>query len=802
MIESFGSTSLMKSGNGFYLNSISTGTGPELQYGGAAWVAGLWGSWTPVGAEVTASGYEVAFKLGTSGLFTVWNTDANGNLISTAIGSVYGDSPALESLETSFHQDLNGDGTIGIPPTTVIESFGATSLVKSGNDFYLNSISTGTGPELQYAGGPWTAGTFGAWALIGAEGTASGFQVALKLAGANLYTVWNADTNGNITNDTLGSVAGNNPTLEGLEASFGQDLNGDGYIGIPPITTIEAAGSTSLVRYGNEFYINGTGPELQYGGAPFTAGEFGAFTPFGAEATASGYEVAFKIAASGLFTVWNTDANGNLISDSIGSVYGDNSALESLETSFHQDLNGDGTMGIPVTSVIESFGSTSLMKSGNDFYLNSVSTGTGPELQNAGAAFVAGTFGSWSPIAAETTAAGYEVAFKISGTNLFTVWYTDGNGNLTGLAVPGVFGNNPALEGLEASFHQDLNGDGTIGVLATTVIELFGATSLAKSGNYYLNGVNGTGPELLYLGGPWTAGVFGAYMPIGAEATATGYEVAFRLGSNNTFTVWNTDTNGNITNDTLGSVAGNNATLQGLETSFQQDLNGDGYIGVPPTTVIESFGLTSLIQSGNDYYFGNTGPELQYLGAPWITGEFGSWKPIGVEATATGYEVAFQYGTSSLFTVWNTDLSGNMTNDLIGTVAGNSPTFEFLETSFHQDLNGDTTTGIPGSTLIESSGAISLITAGNNYFMFASNGIGAELKLGGVPWVAGQWGGWTPIGAETTATGYEVAFKVAGADLYTVWNTDANGNLVADTIGTVAEAAWRCSFRRQVSIRI
>jgi serralysin len=44
--------------------------------------------------------------------------------------------------------------------------------------------------------------------------------------------------------------------------------------------------------------------------------------------------------------------------------------------------------------------------------------------------------------------------------------------------------------------------------------------------------------------------------------------------------------------------------------------------------------------------------------------------------------------------------------------------------------------------------------------------------------VAGQLGGWTPIGAEQTATGYEAASKIPGpgADDYTVWNTDSNGN--------------------------
>src|SRR5260221_14720069 len=39
--ESFGSTSLVEVGNHFYLNSNSSGSGPELKYGGAALVAGF-----------------------------------------------------------------------------------------------------------------------------------------------------------------------------------------------------------------------------------------------------------------------------------------------------------------------------------------------------------------------------------------------------------------------------------------------------------------------------------------------------------------------------------------------------------------------------------------------------------------------------------------------------------------------------------------------------------------------------------------------------------------------------------------
>ena len=79
-------------------------------------MAGQFGGWTPIGAEQTASGYDVAWKNPGAGQYTVWSTDSNGNYVSNIIGIVSGTSTALESLETTFHQDLNGDGVIGVPP--------------------------------------------------------------------------------------------------------------------------------------------------------------------------------------------------------------------------------------------------------------------------------------------------------------------------------------------------------------------------------------------------------------------------------------------------------------------------------------------------------------------------------------------------------------------------------------------------------------------------------------------------------------------------------------------------------------
>ena len=54
-------------------------------------------------------------------------------------------------------------------------------------------------------------------------------------------------------------------------------------------------------------------------------------------------------------------------------------------------------------------------------------------------------------------------------------------------------------------FNQDLNGDGTIGVV-TTVIQTDGSTSLTEVGNEYYLYHNGSGPALKYGGADVAAG--------------------------------------------------------------------------------------------------------------------------------------------------------------------------------------------------------------------------------------------------------------------------------------------------------
>ena len=75
--------------------------------------------------------------------YSVWNADSNGNYTSLIISAASGKSAALESFETSFHQDLNGDGTIGAAGVAV-QSGGSLELTSSETESVTFIGSTGS----------------------------------------------------------------------------------------------------------------------------------------------------------------------------------------------------------------------------------------------------------------------------------------------------------------------------------------------------------------------------------------------------------------------------------------------------------------------------------------------------------------------------------------------------------------------------------------------------------------------------------------------------------------------------------
>ena len=165
---------------------------------------------------VAATGYDVAWKDPANGVYTVWSTDSAGNYTGNVVPVGPSNSTALESIETTFRQDLSGDGTIGIP-TVLIQTDGTTSLAQVGDNFFLYAVGTTTGPELKYSGNGVTTGEFGAWTPIGAVQTAIGYDVAWHDPANGVYTVWTTDSAGNYTSNVVPVLPGNNSALESIE---------------------------------------------------------------------------------------------------------------------------------------------------------------------------------------------------------------------------------------------------------------------------------------------------------------------------------------------------------------------------------------------------------------------------------------------------------------------------------------------------------------------------------------------------------------------------------------------------------
>jgi hypothetical protein len=244
-------------------------------------------------------------------------------------------------------------------------------------------------------------------------------------------------------------------------------------------TTPPPSGLTGLVQVGTNFFLGSTGPELKYGGTAVKAGQFQDWVPISSvQVDGGGYDVAWKN-SSGQFTFWATDSKGNFLSYPTQGVAlaANSTTVQSYESIFHQDLNGDHTIGVPgatppttppptTTPPTTPSGLTGLVQDGTNFFLGS----TGPELKYGGAAVEAGQFQDWVPISSvQVDGGGYDVAWKNS-SGQFTFWATDSNGNFLSYPTQGVAlaANSTTVRSYESIFHQDLNGDHTIGVPGAT----------------------------------------------------------------------------------------------------------------------------------------------------------------------------------------------------------------------------------------------------------------------------------------------------------------------------------------------
>jgi hypothetical protein len=118
--NAFGSAEVVEIKGEYSLYKDGT-SGPVLEYGGSGVFAGRFGlNWRPIGAVPTATGYDVAWKLGGASEYWVWKVNSGGNFVTSIATNVPGSDLTLKFLERTFNQDLNGDGRIGLPKTDFV----------------------------------------------------------------------------------------------------------------------------------------------------------------------------------------------------------------------------------------------------------------------------------------------------------------------------------------------------------------------------------------------------------------------------------------------------------------------------------------------------------------------------------------------------------------------------------------------------------------------------------------------------------------------------------------------------------
>lgn len=226
LTEADGATSLVVMGGKYRLFANGTTTGPVLNVAGVPLALG--GASTPIAAEKTATGYIVAFHNTVSDKFSVWNTNASGTYLSSALSGASATSAGLENIEARFQQDLNLDGVIGINGT-VIEGDGSTTLEQLGANYVMVPSGASSGAILKNAGVAFAAG--GPWSAIGTEQVGAGYYVALHNSVTDLYTVWTTNSSGAHLTNIVSGVAGTSAQLINMESVFSQDLNSNGHIG-------------------------------------------------------------------------------------------------------------------------------------------------------------------------------------------------------------------------------------------------------------------------------------------------------------------------------------------------------------------------------------------------------------------------------------------------------------------------------------------------------------------------------------------------------------------------------------------
>jgi len=449
--------------------------------------------------------------------------------------------------------------TLSLAPTTVTEN-GSANL----SYIFSRTGSTSTALTVLYsvAGSASLASDYSG---IAAGPATKSVTIAAGAASATVTVDPSADSESEADETVaLSLVAGAGYRIGSTAAVVGTILDGQGYI--PGPTTINGVnlGSTSL----GYALRNGAGAPLQISflGAPASpSNPGGGWGAIAATSTASGYNLYWRNSGSGEVVVWELNSSGAYSSGLLLSA----AQLNNEEYSLNRDLNGDGFLAGATTLNGVNLGSTSLgyaLRNGADAPLQITYPGGNASPSNPGS--------GWGAIAATSTASGYNLYWRNSGSGDVARWELNSSGAYT----TGTLLSTSQLINEEVAVNADLNGDLITGSPLTAIESQGNASLLRQSDGMAAVRI---GSNLYSVTSPFGLGAGDAsseWQMLAAETVGDQNQILWRNNPGNFLHVWTLSSSWSWQSSS-GNFSPLSSAALGLETSFALDLNGNGVIG-------------------------------------------------------------------------------------------------------------------------------------------------------------------------------------------------------------------------------
>ena len=339
LIEATGATDLFETGNNYFL--YPEGTSPvQLKSSGAAVIDGQLGAWQPIAAEQVGAGYQVAWKLARQRLDLERRQRRQLRLqrrlrSRRPVGAAVGRDQLRAGPERRSRCRTSHNGDRDVRSDTPVRC--------GGRLFHVSRERCAGSSQSRRR----DAGGRSAWRLAADCGRAGRSRLpgGLEACGQHLdleRRQWRQHLSNIATSQRqpMGDPVGGDHLPAGSQRRSRCRTSDNGDRGLRSDTPVRYGGR--LFHVSREWFAGSSQGRRRDGGGRSAWRLAGDRSRAGRSRLPGGLEGG----GCNLCTIWNVDSGGNYLSN-IANLNGSHWAIQSAETTFRQDLNGDGSIGIP-----------------------------------------------------------------------------------------------------------------------------------------------------------------------------------------------------------------------------------------------------------------------------------------------------------------------------------------------------------------------------------------------------------------------------------------------------------------------